>query len=194
MKIVDCDMKSIIDEELKNGSNDLVTRETGNRIREKIEEELRSVKKSIIIFLNFSNIGIIDYSCADEIVAKLVSRLISGEYGEKYILIKGLSPCQRENIEVALERKRLSVLSLTERGSCEIIGHLNNYLKKTLFFVMQNGKMTSREVANRLGIELNTSSTRLINLYKKGLLIRHEELLNAGGRQFIYESILVSLN
>ncbi|HUU51017.1 MAG TPA: hypothetical protein VMW81_08660 [Nitrospinota bacterium] len=194
MKIVDYDMKSIIDQELNNGSNDLVTRETGNRIRERIERELKLLKESVIILLNFSNIGIIDYSCGDEIVAKLVSRLISGEYGEKYILIKGLNPHQRENIEVALERKRLSVLNLTEKGPLEIIGPLNNYLKETLFFVMRNGKMTSREVADRLGIELNTSSTRLINLYKKRLLIRQEELLNAGGRQFIYESILLNLS
>jgi len=194
MKIVDYDMKSIIDQELNNGSNDLVTRETGNRIRERIERELKLLKESVIILLDFSNIGIIDYSCGDEIVAKLVSRLISGEYGEKYILIKGLSPYQQENIEVALERKRLSVLNLTEKGPLEIIGPLNNYLKETLFFVMRNGKMTSREVADRLGIELNTSSTRLINLYKKRLLIRREELLNAGGRQFIYESILLNLN
>jgi len=105
-----------------------------------------------------------------------------------------LNPYQQENIEVALERKRLSVLNLTEKGPLEIIGPLNNYLKETLFFVMRNGKMTSREVADRLGIELNTSSTRLINLYKKRLLIRREELLNAGGRQFIYESILLNLN
>jgi len=194
MKIVDYDMKSIIDQELNNGSNDLVTRETGNRIRERIERELKLLKESVIILLDFSNIGIIDYSCGDEIVAKLVSRLISGEYGEKYILIKGLNPYQQENIEVALERKRLSVLNLTEKGPLEIIGPLNNYLKETLFFVMRNGKMTSREVADRLGIELNTSSTRLINLYKKRLLIRREELLNAGGRQFIYESILLNLN
>ncbi len=41
----------------------------------------------------------------DEIVAKLVSRLTGGEYGNRYIVLTGLNGNQKENIEVARERK-----------------------------------------------------------------------------------------
>jgi len=40
-------------------------------------------------------------------VAKIVARLVIGEYGDKYILLKDLLPNQIENIQVALERKKL---------------------------------------------------------------------------------------
>ena len=69
----------------------------------------------------------VDYSCADEVIAKLISRLLSGEYGDKFIVLKGLSSNQMENIEVALERKKLSVLSVKEAGGWHVIGFLNNF-------------------------------------------------------------------
>ena len=50
-----------------------------------------------VVALDFSSIGIIDYSCADEIVTKLVSRLLSGEYGNKYLMLAGLNENQKEN-------------------------------------------------------------------------------------------------
>ena len=92
----------LLKEELKNGSNDLVTRPSGQVIRERIERDIAGEGDGVVIALDFSKIGVIDYSCADEIVAKLISRLLSGEYGEKYITLTGLNENQRENIEVAL--------------------------------------------------------------------------------------------
>jgi hypothetical protein len=68
----------ILKEELKNGSADLVTRQSGQVIRARIEKDIENEKSGEIIALDFAKIGIIDYSCADEIVAKLISRLLSG--------------------------------------------------------------------------------------------------------------------
>ena len=66
------DLYKILKEELKNGSKDLVTRPSGQVIRERIERDIEREKDGTVVTLDFSNIGIIDYSCADEIVAKLV--------------------------------------------------------------------------------------------------------------------------
>jgi len=77
----------LLKEELKNGSSDLVTRTSGQVIRERIERDIAEEENGEVIALDFSKIGIIDYSCADEIVAKLISRLLSGEYGDRYINI-----------------------------------------------------------------------------------------------------------
>ena len=53
-------------------------------------------------------------------MAKLVSRLLSSEYGDKYLFLTGLNENQKENIEVALERKNLAVMASfgTGRGLC----------------------------------------------------------------------------
>src|SRR5574341_1248115 len=104
------DLYTLLKEELGNGSKDLVTRPSGEKIRRRVERDMEKEPEGAVVALDFSRIGIIDYSCADEIVAKLVSRLLSGEYGDKHLLLSGLNENQKENIEVALERKDLAVV------------------------------------------------------------------------------------
>jgi hypothetical protein len=120
---------------LKNGSKEMAGRSRGIKIREFVEKFLREEKGSLVVILEFSGIGPIDFSWADEVVAKMISRLWSGEYGEKFLLLKGLNASQAENISVALERKRLAALTTGPEG-WQIIGSLNNYLAHTLCLVL----------------------------------------------------------
>ena len=175
----------LLKEELGNGSSDLVTRPSGQAIRERIERDIAKEKDGEVIALDFSKIGIIDYSCADEIVAKLISRLVSGEYGDKYIVLTGLNDNQKENIEVALERKNLALIAEMKGGAKSIIGNLNNYLKETLELIMKKGKLTAGELSDSLKLPANTSGTRLLNLYKKKLVRRITEI-RAEGRIWVY--------
>jgi hypothetical protein len=175
-------------EELKNGSSDLVTRPSGQVIRERIERDIEKEKNGEVIALDFSKVGIIDYSCADEVVAKLISRLLSGEYGDKYIILIGLNENQKENIEVALERKELAVMAGMRNGKKILIGSLNNYLKETLNLILKKGEITAKELSEAMKLEMNTSGTRLLNLYKKRLVKRTGELRN-GERMWVYERL-----
>ena len=178
----------ILKEELKNGSSDLVTRPSGQVIRNRIEKDMENEKDGEIIALDFSKIGIIDYSCADEVVAKLISRLLSGEYGDKYIVLTGLNENQRENIEVALERKELAVIAQMKNGKKALLGDLNNYLKETLNLILKKGKITASDLSEYLKLPANTSGTRLLNLHKKRVVRRIEEIID-GGRVWVYERI-----
>lgn len=179
---------TFLKEELGNGSSDLVTRRSGQVIRERIERDISDEKDGSVIALDFSKIGIIDYSCADEIVAKLVSRLLSGEYGERYLALTGLNENQKENIEVALERKDLAIMARMRSGEDVLLGVLNNYLKETLHFILRRNKITAKELSDALKLEANTSGTRLLNLHKKRLVRRLDELKD-GGRVWVYEKI-----
>lgn len=182
------DLYKILKEVLKNGSNDLVTRPSGQAIRERIEKDIEKADDGVVIALDFSKIGIIDYSCADEIVAKLVSRLLGGEYGDKYIILTGINENQEENIEVALERKNLAIMVKTRDNKRILLGNINNYLKQTLDIILEKDKITAKELSSVMNLEANTSGTRLLNLHKKRLVRRSEEILN-GGRVWVYESI-----
>lgn len=182
------DLYKILKKELKNGSSDLVTRPSGQAIRGRIERDIVKEGDRAVISLDFSKIGVIDYSCADEIVAKLVSRLLGGEYGDKYILLTGLNENQKENIEVALERKGLAVMAKTKNNKKILLGNINNYLKQTLDLILEKDKITAKELSEIMKLEANTSGTRLLNLYKKRLVRRTEEIVN-GGRVWIYEGI-----
>lgn len=186
--MISYDLNKFLKEELKNGSRDLVTRPSGQLIRARIEEDILKEAEGMVIALDFSKIGIIDYSCADEIVAKLISRLLSNEYGDKYILLTGLNENQQENIEVALERKELSVIAGKREGKKFLLGSLNNYLRETLALIVKNGCITARELSDIVKIEANTSGTRLLNLHKKRLVMRRDEVRD-GARVWIYEKL-----
>jgi hypothetical protein len=179
---------------LKNGSREMTGRSRGVRIRQAIEKILGEEKGSLRIVLDFSGMGSIDFSWADEVVAKIISRLWSGEYGEKFLVLKSLNPSQAENIGVALERKKLAVLTTGSEG-WRIIGSLNNYLIHTLNRVMKKRQLTLRQLSEEEGIGMNTSGTRLLNLYKKRLVVRMEGPMmgrdnSHRGRQYIYQSLL----
>jgi hypothetical protein len=179
---------------VKNGSNEMTGRSRGARIREFIERIFREEKGVLLVVLDFSGVGSIDFSWADEVIAKIISRLWSGEYGEKFIILKNLNPSQVENITVALERKRLAVLLKGSKG-WQMIGSLNNYLARTLDRVMEKGHLTLRQLSEEEGIGMNTSGTRLLNLYTKRLVLRVEGV-GAGkedlsrGKQFVYQPLL----
>ncbi len=187
-------LKKLTHQLFKNGSREMTGRSRGVRIREVIEKILRGEKGSLRVIIDFSRMGSIDFSWADEVVAKMVSRLWSGEYGEKFLVLKNLNSSQAENIDVALERKKLAVLSTGPDG-WQIIGSLNNYLVHTLNHVMRRRQLTLRELSEEEGIEMNTSGTRLLNLYKKRLVVRMERPMlkkedSHRGRQYIYQSLL----
>jgi len=187
-------LKKLMNGLVKNGDKGLTGRARGIRMREAIEKMLKEEKGGVRVVLDFSGVGPIDFSWADEVVATLVSRLWSGEYGEKYLLLKGLTPSQAENINVALERKRLAVLISGPEG-WQVIGILNNYLARTLDQVMKRKVLTLRQYSEEEKIGMNTSGTRLLNLYKKRLVVRLEgpskkkDDPHRGG-QFIYRSLL----
>lgn len=182
------DLKNILQEELKSSSSDLVTRPTGQAVRERVERDLEKEPEGAVVALDLAGIGVIDYSCADEIVAKLVSRLLSGEYGDRYLLLSGLNENQKENIEVALERKGLAAAAEMRGGKRVLLGSLNNYLKDTLDHIAQGGRATAKDLADAKKLEANTSGTRLLNLYKKRLVRRVEEM-RPDGKVWVYETL-----
>jgi hypothetical protein len=183
-------LRTIIKEELKGDVRDLMTRQTGQKIFERIERELKEQPSADTVVFDFSGVGVIDYSCADEVIAKLISRLQLNEYGNKFFVIQHLTPTQRENIQVALERKNLAVMG-EENNTWNVIGVINDYLLRTLEIVMKKGSVSSSELSTMLDLELNTASTRLINLHKLKLAKKIPEIdAKRGNRYFIYKSVL----
>jgi hypothetical protein len=183
------DLRELMDEHL--ATSNLVTRETGRSIRESIEARLEREPEGTVVALDFSHVGIIDFSCADEIISKLVARMQGLEYGNKYVVLHGLTPTHEENIAVALERKKLAILLSRPDGSWRLLGSLNPYLNEALQFVMHQKEITARDLADETQVEISLASTKLLNLFKARLVQRSSERLPDGGRQFIYRSLLV---
>ena len=165
------DLRDLMDEHL--ATSNLVTRETGRSMRELIELRLEREPEGAVVALDFSHVGIIDFSCADEIVSKLIARLQGLEYGDKYVVLHGLTSTHEENIAVALERKKLAVLVSRPDGSWRLLGSLNPYLNEALQFVMNQKEITARDLADDTQVEISLASTKLLNLFKARL--SHEQ-------------------
>ena len=182
-EMVKYDLYKLLKEELGNGSNNLVTRPSGQAIRERIERDVEKEPEGAVIGLDFSKIGVIDYSCADEIIAKLVSRLVSGEYGDKYLFLAGLNENQKENIEVAVERKDLAVVAEMKDGSRDVLGNLNSYLRVVT---------ADREVTLRALVEskLGKLNRYLDNLTEIDVELTYEKVHTAEARNHVDASLL----
>lgn len=86
----------------------LVTRPTGAAVRGRIQEELiRSACETAL--LDFSEVDLLDFSCADEVVAKL---LATEAAARRYLMLRLLCEDQREAIDHVLQQQRLAVAAL----------------------------------------------------------------------------------
>ncbi|OPZ94322.1 MAG: hypothetical protein BWY74_00666 [Firmicutes bacterium ADurb.Bin419] len=167
----------------------LATREEGKFVREYIAEELEKLENGDLLILDFTNVTIIDWSCSDEIIAKLVSRLKGKEFGDRYICLSNLSKNHKENINAALSDKNIATAVLEDNGLL-IIGSINTYLHDTFKYVINNEEVTARQLADSAKIQINTASTRLLNLYKECLVKREEDAITEGAKQFVYKSLI----
>ena len=101
-----------------SGYADLVTRPTGRAVRESIETALGA--DIVMARIDFTGVGCIDYSCADEIVAKLLRGASGG--AERVLLLLGISDGHREAIEPVLEGHGLAVLLERPDGTLDALG------------------------------------------------------------------------
>jgi anti-anti-sigma regulatory factor len=102
----------------------LVTRPTGKAVRLAIEnvvaEEVGRVSLSII---DLSQVTVIDFSCADEVVAKLLLRYLKKERPkDAFFVFRGIKELHRDTIEVVLERQSLIAVAESDTGSYQLIG------------------------------------------------------------------------
>ena len=59
--------------------SDLVTRPTGAAVRDGIEKQLAELGDRSLTVIDFSHVRLLDYSCADEIVAQLLMRYVRAD-------------------------------------------------------------------------------------------------------------------
>ena len=106
-------LQAVLQQAVAGFYTDLVTRPTGRAVRENIERELLP---GMIAVMDFTGVGCLDYSCADEIVAKLVRDRV------KMLLLRGLTDAHREAIEPVLAGAGLAALYERPDGVLEGLG------------------------------------------------------------------------
>ncbi len=143
----------VLREELSTPYCDLVTRPTGVAVRHRIREALAATR-CLTAVLDFSAVGLMDFSCADEVVAKLLRDADRDE--SVYVVLGGLSEAQGEAVHHVLDHQALAILSLVERGlgggkgTPVILGRVSPDARTVFACVAERGPVPADDVAATL--------------------------------------------
>jgi hypothetical protein len=111
------DVHAVLQETVSGVYTDLVTRTTGRVVREHIERAIAAAEPAFTIArVDFTGVGCIDYSCADEIVAKLLRARPA------VVVLTGITDGHREVIEPVLAGHGLAALIERPDGALDVVG------------------------------------------------------------------------
>jgi hypothetical protein len=97
--------------------SNLVTRPTGAAVRGAIERLLCETDGQALTVIDLSQVSMIDFSCADEVIAKLVLKYSGDDApGEVYFVFRGIGDDHWIAVEAVLERHGLAVVLETNDG------------------------------------------------------------------------------
>jgi len=141
---------------------DLVTRSTGRAVRTSIQQRLASRPGSLAL-IDFSEVGLVDFSCADEVIAKL----LLDPPTETIIVLQGLREEQLEAIEHVLEHHALAALVHdAASGAARMVGRVSPDLRTAFFTLQRTGPASVQALADRIGWAADRAEAALLALVR----------------------------
>jgi hypothetical protein len=158
--------------------SNLVTRPTGAAVRAQIEALLADARERSLTVIDFSHVGMIDFSCADEVVAKLLLRYAPAERTDReaYFLFRGVTDDHWDAIEAVLERHGLALV--LEGGAGErarIVGTVNDRERVAWDKVYELGRTAPADLASAIGAPQDDAVRVLDGLHRRRLVMRLDE-------------------
>lgn len=154
--------------------SNLVTRPTGAAVRIGIEHRLDEIGDRALAILDFSHVGLLDFSCADEIVAKLLQQYVSVDLPrrEVYFLFYGMSESHLEAIESVLECHHLALVTQLADGDPCLIGIVDAAARRIWETMRDIGSGELADVAGAAGLAPEGVERTLDDLWRRRLVIR----------------------
>ncbi len=151
----------------------LGTRLEGRYAREKLLAALASIPEPGRLIVSLDGVEVLSGSFADEAIALSCARLTTGEYGNRYLIVRSPSMEIAEDLSHKLERRRLAMLCLLD-DRWEVLGQLAAPMRETLALVIKHKETTAKELAKILGIRHNACLHRVGRLADLRLIRREE--------------------
>ncbi len=169
------DVHAILERSVANLHSHLVTRPTGRAVRFAIERQLEEMKGPVLSLVDLKSVAILDFSCADEVVAKLLLRdTDTGDASSipvTYFVFQGLREHHLEPIESVLERRSLMAVAQRHGGIFELLGTGSPEERSVWLLVEERGRIPSEEVT-RLFPE-SAARDILMRLLARRVIFRH---------------------
>lgn len=154
--------------------SNLVTRPTGAAVRTAIEQQVGEIAAPIVTTIDFSQVNLLDFSCADEIVAKLLLRYTSDGGPAGYLTFRGIHEGHIDPIETVLERHALALVSWHE-GEAELFGYVDDDERDHWVAVRDHGPLWHDRVASLLGVAESFAAEQLDRLHRRRLIMRRDD-------------------
>lgn len=152
---------------------DLVTRPTGAAVRHRVMTVLRDASESDAQ-LDFSEVGLMDFSCADEVIAKLLVEIL--DLPVQRLMLRGVSENHADAIEHALARYDLVIVAiLTESPEPRLLGCAPEDWRAAFRALGQLGRAPALPIANALSWPVRRSSDALEGLARRRCVVAHPD-------------------
>ena len=163
------DLKDVLSRTVNTVYGDLVTRRTGEAVRFGIEAMLADADDTTVI--DFGTVRLMDMSCADEIIGKLLLRRGNG----RYFLLVGVHAAHEDALQPVLERHRLAVVAEDRTGTLKLLGSLPEEARRAFGVLAASGPALPDEVAARLALPADQTRLAL------EMLCQHRVVRETGG-------------
>src|SRR5690348_15067856 len=151
--------------------SNLVTRPTGAAVRNQIERLLDDAHDRTLTVIDFSQVSMIDFSCADEVIAKLLLRYEADDPPrEAYFLFRGVTEEHWEAIEAVLERRGLALV-LEQADGIHVVGTLSEEERRVWEMVQRLGRAPLEELAEALDNSQQDVANALDQLRRRRLVM-----------------------
>jgi CRP-like cAMP-binding protein len=167
------DMSAMVRRSVATLYSHLVTRPTGEALRLGIETQITELGALCVTVLDFSEVAVLDYSCADEVVAKLIQRYQREDRpAEAYFLARGIEDRHRQTIEAVLGRQGLAITAELADGRSALLGQANTEEQAAWEALEAVGRATPADLAGRLGSSEPETVRALESLARRRVVAR----------------------
>lgn len=149
------DLSTLVQRSVASLYSHLVTRPTGRALRLGIESQIGEIGSVCLSVLDFTQVVVLDYSCADEAVAKLIQRYqMADRPADAYFVARGLGEQHRDPIDEVLIRHGLTLVAEVE-GEFTLLGRAET-LEHDAWHALQRVRLGRAE---DVAVELDAPST-----------------------------------
>ena len=171
---VSIDVGGVLQRSVATLYSHLVTRPTGRAVRLAIETQLAEVSGPALSLIDLSEVTVLDFSCADEVVAKLLLRFLEKDRpGDAYFILRGLGEQHRDPISAVLECRGLLAVAQLEGGRYELIGARTEMEESTWRTLERAGHVTADGAVEMFSDEAHRLA--LTGLVERRVVIWHAE-------------------
>ena len=164
------DVGEVLQRSVTSLYSSLVTRPTGRAVRMAIETQLQGAGTLSISLIDFSEVGIIDFSCADEVVAKLLQQYLADDVRDAFFVFRGVREPHHPQVEGVLRRQELAAVVEVEPERFTLVGSFSDDEQRVWDHLETEGSLDTDEIER---IVLQGQDARALeSLLARGLAFR----------------------